>query len=56
MLDGFSVACEGEDKFAVAREGKLTFLAEASPKPKMNFSKRSAEKLKMNLFFNNRLR
>jgi hypothetical protein len=44
-LYGFSVACEGEDKFAVAREGKLTFLAEASPKPKMNFSKRSAEKL-----------
>jgi hypothetical protein len=23
ILDGFSVACEGEDKFAVAREGKL---------------------------------
>jgi hypothetical protein len=38
MLDGFSVACEGEDKFAVAREGKLTFLVEASPEPKMNFS------------------
>ena len=34
-LYGFSVACEG----------KLTFLAEASPKPKMNFSKQSAEKL-----------
>jgi hypothetical protein len=46
-LYGFSVACEGEDKFAVAREGKvnkkefavaLTFLAEASPESKMNFS------------------
>ena len=44
-LDGFSVACEGEAKFAVASEGKLTFLAEASPESKMNFSKQSAEKL-----------
>jgi hypothetical protein len=34
------------DGFSVAREGELTFLAEASPKPKMNFSKQSAEKLK----------
>jgi hypothetical protein len=37
-LDGFSVACEG----------KLTFLVEASPKPKMNFSKQSVEKLTYN--------
>ena len=44
-MDGLSVACEGEDKFAVAREGKLTFLVEASPEPKMNFLERSVEKL-----------
>jgi hypothetical protein len=38
----FSVACEGEVKRS---KEKLTFLAEASPESKMNFSKQSAEKL-----------
>jgi hypothetical protein len=42
-LYGFSVACEGEDKFAVDCEGKLTFFAEASPESKINFSKRSLD-------------
>ena len=51
FLCGFSVACEGEDKFAVASEGKLTFLTEALPESKMNFSKRSVEKLNILLFY-----
>ena len=40
-LYGFSVAREGEDKFTVAREGKLTFLAEASLKPNCFFPEQS---------------
>ena len=58
--DPFTVACEGKstevlknsskqsvekDQTAVACEGKLTFLAEALPKPKINFFECNVEKL-----------
>ena len=38
-LRDFSEQSVEEDQFAVTCEGKLTFLAEASPEPKMNFAK-----------------
>jgi hypothetical protein len=40
---------EGEDPFSVACEGKLTVLAEAVPKPKMNLSERSVDKLHISI-------
>ena len=47
----FSSEQSGDEKeFVVACEDKFTFLVEASPEPKMNFSKRSAEKLDLNPF------
>jgi len=40
-LRDFSEQSVEEDQFAVTCEGKLTFLAEASPEPKMNFFKKN---------------
>ena len=43
-LYGFSVACEGEDKFAVAREGKLnSLLQDVLPEVDKIFSERSLD-------------